>query len=76
MTDGEVAGSGRDKGRLHRGWIILIVIGLYYATVSGLMVNCIGIVFAAILEDTGYRHQSSQSTTRSDSYSQPSPPVR
>ena len=55
MTDGEVAGSGRDKGGLHRGWIMLIVIGLYYATVSGLMVNCIGIVFAAILEDTGYK---------------------
>ena len=41
--------------KIHRGWIVLIVVGLYYATLSGLMINCIGILFAAILKDMGFK---------------------
>jgi MFS transporter, OFA family, oxalate/formate antiporter len=40
--------------KISRGWVALIVVGLYYATISGLMINCIGVLFAGILKDMGF----------------------
>ena len=53
MTEG--ADNKPHRKKIHRGWIVLAVLGLYYATLSGLMINCIGIVFAAILKDMGFK---------------------
>ena len=53
MTFEETAAHSGKK--IHRGWIVLTTTALFYATLSGLMVNCIGIIFAGIIEDKGFK---------------------
>lgn len=41
--------------KLHRAWIILIAMILIQAGIIGILMNCTGILFAAVLSDTGFR---------------------
>lgn len=41
--------------KLHRAWIILAGMILIQAGITGILTNCTGILFAAILADTGFR---------------------
>ena len=43
------------KKKLHRAWIILIAMILIQAGIIGILMNCTGILFAAILSETGFR---------------------
>ena len=43
------------KNKIHRAWIILIAMILIQAGVIGILMNCTGILFAAILSETGFR---------------------
>lgn len=41
--------------KLHRAWIILLVMVLVYSGMVGIILNCIGVLFSAILDDMGFR---------------------
>lgn len=43
------------KKKIHRAWIILIAMILIQAGIIGILMNCTGILFAAILSETGFR---------------------
>jgi len=45
----------RNIHKIHRGWIILAGMILIQAGIIGVLTNCTGILFAAILADTGFR---------------------
>ena len=43
------------KKKIHRAWIILIAMILIQAGIIGILMNCTGILFAAVLSETGFR---------------------
>ena len=43
------------RKKIHRAWIILIAMILIQAGIIGILMNCTGILFAAILSETGFR---------------------
>ena len=40
--------------RFFRGWSVLIALALIYAVCNGIMGNCVGVIFAAIIKDRGF----------------------
>lgn len=41
--------------KIHRAWVILFVMMFLYSGTVGIVLNCIGVLFSAILEDLGFR---------------------